>query len=196
MEKYNQAIRQLQEAEAEVTKAKQMLRDMILPRLKSLCENFPDAFGYRFEAASDGMLREITAVHEARSVAVGISTVKVVSFVFEYEDWVGDLDYAFFDVPLPYLRDDWEITLAKDLATRNEILDAENVKVKAEEEADERRLFERLQQKYGNKVAVSPVPNVVPLFPENASIHTHGETEIKDADLYRQILDSVAHIPT
>jgi len=194
MEKYNQAIRRLRDAETELKKAEdlkfnavQSLEDLVLPRLEALCKNFPDTFGKRHG--------EIPVANKGVSVVDGITEVDVVSFSFEYDDSY-DVYYAIFDIPVPYLRDDWEIVLAKDLAARKEILDAENAKVEAEKEVNDRRLFETLQQKYGNKVAVALVPNVVPLFPENASIHTHGETEIKDADLYRQILDSVAHIPT
>jgi hypothetical protein len=205
MEKYNQAIRRLQEAELGVKMAEdlksnavQSLQDMVLPRLEALCKNFPDTFGERgnsFETASSGWLYKIPVASKGKSVVDGITEVDVVSFSFEYDDSY-DVYYAIFDIPVPYLRDDWEIVLAKDLAARKEILDAENAKVEAEKEADERRLFERLQQKYGNKVAVALVPNVVPLFPKNVSSPAQSETETKDADLYRQILGSVAHIPT
>ena len=189
MEKYNQAIRQLQEAELGVkiaedikSDAVQSLTDMVLPRLKALYENFPDTFGrdgserQPFEMASDGDLRRIPVISKGKSVVDGVSTVEVISFSFKYRDpYNGDVDYVTFDVPTPYLRDDWEETLAKDLAARNKILDAENAKVAAKEEADERRLFEGLRGKYENGPSLTK--------PENA-------------DLYRQILDSVAHIPT
>lgn len=207
MEKYNQAIRRLRDAETEVKKAEdlkfnavQSLEDLVLPRLEALCKNFPDTFGKRhgerqsLSTALNGGICKIPVANKGVSVVDGITEVDVVSFSFEYDDSY-DVYYAIFDIPVPYLRDDWEIVLAKDLAARKEILDAENAKVEAEKEVNDRRLFETLQQKYGNKVAVALVPNVVPLFPENASI-THGETETKDADLYRQILDSVDHIPT
>jgi hypothetical protein len=185
MEKYNQAIQQWQEAEVEVEKAEdlkfnavQSLQDMVLPRLEALCKNFPDTFGKRhgerqsLSTASDGYICRIPVAYKGVSVVDGVTEVDAVSFSFEYDDSY-DVHHATFDVPLPYLCDDWEETLAKDLAARNEILDAKNAKVVAEKEADERRLFESLKKKYGES-------RVVPA----------------DADLYRQILDSVAHIPT
>lgn len=161
MEKYNQAIRRLQEAELGVKMAEdlksnavQSLQDMVLPRLEALCKNFPDTFGERgnsFETASSGWLYKIPVASKGKSVVDGVTEVDAMFFSFEYQPYRGDdVDYASFHIPLPYLRDDWEETLAKDLAARNEILYAKNANIAAEKEADERQLFASLQKKYGN----------------------------------------------